>query len=223
MSNSLQYRNNSGPVDYSENSRSFSGYGIVFDSDSQPLYIYDEQRGVVKVTEQISRDSLAEADVSDVISAINHNFERVLARTTSGTLELETDEKGVRYRMELPDTSYANDLRVSVLRGDITGSSFVFTMDAEQGYNIQERGDGSLLAIPKRITKVYEMGPVTVPAYPETTAENRSGFLEAQAKEFLQRQDEAQAEAEENQAEEPVETPMRDKMRATLQKHTIAG
>jgi len=221
MKQSLQYRNNTGEVTYNEESRSFSGYGIVFNSDSQPLYVYDQERGVVRVTEQISRDSLSEADMSDVISAINHNFERVLARTTSGTLQLDTDERGVMYRLELPDTTYANDLRVSVERGDITGSSFVFSMDMEEGYNITERSDGSLLAVPKRITKVYEMGPVTNPAYPETTAENRSGFLEAQAKAFLQRQEETK---EQEQEAAPAEgTPNRDKIRATLQKHKLRG
>ena len=45
-------------------------------------------------------------------------------------------------------------------RKEITGSSFTFTIDAEEGYDIVERKDGSLEATPRRITKIYEMGPV---------------------------------------------------------------
>ena len=74
-----------------------SGYGIVFNADSQPLQIYDSTRGVVRVIEQIRPESLRGADMTDVISAYNHNFEKILGRTASNTLKLSTDQTGVRY------------------------------------------------------------------------------------------------------------------------------
>ena len=143
---------------FDEENRSFSGYGIVFDSDSLPLVIQDRDLGGVKVYEQITRESMEGANVDDMISARDHNFSQILGRTSAGTLELSVDDKGVMYRIpSLPDTTYANDLQVSTSRGDIRGSSFTFSIDWEKGYDIQERSDGGLVAKPRQITKVYEI------------------------------------------------------------------
>jgi HK97 family phage prohead protease len=154
-----------------------SGYGIVFNSDSLPLVIHDRSNGFVKVYERITRESIQEADMTDVIAAFNHNFEKLMGRTTSNTLQLSIDDKGVFYSFEAPPTQAGDDLLTHLQRKEISGSSFTFTIDAEEGYDIIERGDGSLEATPKRITKIYEMGPVINPAYPMTTAENRSQGL----------------------------------------------
>jgi uncharacterized protein len=174
-----------------DESRSFSGYGIVFNSDSVPLVIHDRDNGDIEVYEQITRASIEGADMTDAIAAINHDFGKILGRSTAGTLELSIDDKGVMYRVpDLPNTTYANDLRESTSRGDIRGSSFTFSIDWEAGYDIEERSDGGLTARPKKIKRVYEMGPVTNPAYPETTAENRSSALFTAIGEFLQRKNE---------------------------------
>jgi len=157
--------------------RRVSGYGIVFNSDSLPLVIHDRSNGFVKVYERITRESIQEADMTDVIAAFNHNFEKLMGRTTSNTLQLSIDDKGVFYSFEAPPTQAGDDLLTHLQRKEISGSSFTFTIDAEEGYDIIERGDGSLEATPKRITKIYEMGPVINPAYPMTTAENRSQGL----------------------------------------------
>lgn len=187
--------------------RTISGYGIVFNSDSHPLPIWDSKRGVVEVVEQISQESMRDTDMTDIISAYNHNFEKVLGRTSSNTLKLQTDQKGVRYTVTLPDTSYANDVAVLLERGDVKGSSFVFSMDMEEGYTIEERSDGKLLAIPNKIKKVYEMGPVVKPAYPETTAENRSSHLAQAVERFYQMKDEAQKRTEEEVKKEEPKGP----------------
>lgn len=201
MSNAQNITQRATALEVGDESRSLTGYGIVFNSDSVPMRVYDPEYGVISVYERITRDSLEEADMSSVIAAINHDFGKVLGRTDSGTLNLTVDENGVKYRVnELPDTSYANDLLVSLRRSDISGSSFVFTMDWDQGYTINERDNGDLEAIPKKITRVYEMGPVTNPAYPETTAENRSGALEGAVKQYFDQKREEAKEA--SQAEQ---------------------
>lgn len=198
MKQTVEYRGQQ--FELSEENRSFSGYGIVFNSDSVPMTIYDRDEGFVKVYEQITRDSIEAADRSDVIAAINHNFDKILGRTTAGTLELSIDEFGVRYSVpELPDVSYANDLRVSAARGDFQGSSFTFSIDMSEGYEFEERSNGELVARPKKITRIYEMGPVTNPAYPATTAENRSAALFESAKEFLAARKEEQEETPESE------------------------
>ena len=169
--------------------RRVSGYGIVFNSDSLPLVVHDRSVGFVKVYERITRESLAEADMGDVIAAFNHNFEKLMGRTTSNTLQLSIDDKGVFYSFEAPNTQAGNDLLTHLERKEITGSSFTFTIDAEEGYDIVERKDGSLEATPRRITKIYEMGPVINPAYPMTTAENRSKGLFDAVQSHLSRKD----------------------------------
>jgi uncharacterized protein len=135
------------------------------------MTIYDRSVGQVDVFEQITRQSLEGADMADVIAAINHDFSKILGRTASGTLDLSVDDNGVKYRFDVPETSYGNDLLVSTRRGDFRGSSFTFSIDPKTGYDIEERADGSLVARPKQIRKIYEMGPVTNPAYEATTAE----------------------------------------------------
>lgn len=186
-----------------ENERAFSGYGLVFNSDSVPMHIWDDSMGIVEVVERITPDSVAEADMSDVIAAYNHNFDKVMGRTTSGTLQIAADDRGIKYRFEIPETSYGNDLMVIAKRGDVAGSSFVFSMDWEQGYDVQERDDGKIQATVKKITKIHEMGPVIKPAYPETTAENRSDALGEAIGNFLKRKKEEQ----DRKAEEAAGTP----------------
>lgn len=182
--------------------RRVSGYGIVFNSDSLPLVIHDRSNGFVKVYERITRDSIEEADMTDVIAAFNHNFEKLMGRTTSNTLQLSIDDKGVFYSFEAPPTQAGDDLLTHLQRKEISGSSFTFTIDAEEGYDIIERGDGSLEATPKRITKIYEMGPVINPAYPMTTAENRSQGLFDAVTSHLNRKVEEEPKQEERKQDD---------------------
>lgn len=182
-------RSNNFTVD--EENRRFSGYGIVFDSDSEPLVINLNGRKI-QVVEQISRSSIEEADMTDVIAAFNHNFEKILARSGSETLSWGIDDTGVSYAFDVPNTSYGNDLLESTRRGDISGSSFTFLIDPSAGYDIQERADGTLLAIPNKITRVIEMGPVVMPAYPQTTAENRGSALANAVEAYIKQRDQKQ-------------------------------
>jgi len=160
------------------------GYGVVFNSDSVPMYVWDDQRGVVKVVERITRSSMASADMSELVATFNHNFDYILGRTSNETMEVRTDDKGVYYAVKPSNTTYAKDLLENLRAGNVTGSSFYFSMDSNEGYDFKEREDGMLEATPRKITKIYEMGPVTSPAYPATTSERRS-MLHDQAEAFL--------------------------------------
>ena len=181
-------------LEISEDGRSYSGYGVVFDSDSVPMMVWDEKRGVIEVVEQITADSLRDTDMTDVISAYNHDFSKIMGRTSAGTLELKQDSNGIFYRFEVPNTTAGNDLIESTKRGDIQGSSFVFSMDWEEGYDIKERADGKLIAKPKKINRMYEIGPVVMPAYPETTAQSRSSVLAEAVGQYLQNRNEDEPE-----------------------------
>ena len=101
---------------------------------------------------------------SDTRALINHDQNLILGRTTSGTLRLNADEKGLRYEFDVPETSYGKDLVVSMKRGDITQSSFAFTV-ADDDWTTDE--DGNNIRTIKKIERLYDVSPVTYPAYPE--------------------------------------------------------
>ena len=99
---------------------------------------------------------------SDVRALINHDQNLILARNTSGTLKLEADAQGLRYEFEMPETSYGKDLAVSMKRGDITQSSFAFTVEKDD-WSTDDNGND--LRTIKKIKRLYDVSPVTYPAY----------------------------------------------------------
>ncbi len=110
----------------------------------------------------------------DVRGYYNHDRSAILGRTKSGTLRLSTDAKGLRYEIDPPDTQLARDLLESLKRGDITGSSFAF--DYQETSTVDQRlPDGTEREIIEvRSVILYDVGPVTEPAYASTTSEARA-------------------------------------------------
>lgn len=109
---------------------------------------------------------------ADVRSLFNHNPDAILGRTKAGTLALRSDDVGLHFRVVLPDTSYARDLHESVERGDVTGASFAFTVDAGGEEWGEEDSDPSDPDYPARVkvrtlrsVGLQECGPVVYPAY----------------------------------------------------------
>lgn len=102
----------------------------------------------------------------------NHADDLILGRTTSGTLRLEQDDVGLRYECDLPDTSAGRDTAEMVRRGDLTGCSFQFTI-ADGGAQWDFAGDVARRTITK-VGRLYDVGPVTFPAYESTRVDMRS-------------------------------------------------
>src|SRR5690625_2098621 len=140
------------------------GYGARFNELSEVLYFFRE-----KIEPGAFKDAL---EKSDVRALINHDPNHVLGRTKSGTLTLIEDEVGLRYEIDPPDTSYANDLLVSIKRGDITQSSFAFTV-SKDGESWDESGDIPIRTIHK-FDEIFDVSPVTYPAYESTSVGARS-------------------------------------------------
>ena len=107
----------------------------------------------------------------DVRGLINHDSNLILGRTTSGTLRLSVDERGLAYEIDLPDTSYARDLAVSMKRGDISQSSFGFYIDDDEW---GEDSEGRVIRTVKKVRQLLDVSPVTYPAYPQTSSEARA-------------------------------------------------
>jgi HK97 family phage prohead protease len=145
--------------------RQYSGYAIRFGEPSENL------GGFIEYV-----DADCEIRGEDVRHLINHDANLVLGRTTAGTTRLERDETGVRVLTDLPDTSYARDLEVSIGRGDVSQMSFGFRVvpcaDGTPGDSwdfTNKPATRHLRAIEK-----FDVSTVTFPAYASTTAEVRS-------------------------------------------------
>lgn len=112
----------------------------------------------------------------------NHDSDHILGRTKPGTLSLSVDQVGLKYRAELPDTQCGRDVRVSIERGDVDGSSFGFEALAQRRTETDERMIRELLEC-----RLYDVGPVTFPAYKATTTE----IARRSADEYRQQRDAA--------------------------------
>lgn len=137
------------------------GYGAVFNQLSENLGGFREQIA------QGAFDSVLEDDVRGLI---NHDSNLILGRTSAGTLRLGIDERGLKYEIDLPETSYARDLGVSMARGDISQSSFGFFVE-DDDWN--EDSDGRVVRTITKVGQLLDVSPVTYPAYPQTSSEAR--------------------------------------------------
>lgn len=133
------------------------GYAAVFNS---PTQITEGGRSFVEsVRPGAFRSALASG--KDVIATFNHNPDNLLGRTSSGTLRLAEDNVGLRFELELP--AFASDIRELVSRGDLNGASFSFAVRAG-GEKWADRSTRELTDL-----DLFELGPVSMPAYSSTS------------------------------------------------------
>lgn len=133
------------------------GYAAVFNSETDLGHF----------REVIKPGAFDDVMTNDVRALINHDPNLILGRTENGTLELSTDERGLKYRVKLGAQQYAKDFYESVKRGDISQSSFAFTIK-EQSWN-EERTVRSV----DKVRQLLDVSPVTYPAYAAATVQAR--------------------------------------------------
>lgn len=152
-----------------------SGYGVVFNSDSKVLNSW------YPFIETVNERALDGVDLTEVVATFNHNFDNILARADAGTLKLSIDSKGLKYEFKAPNTTYARDLVENLKNKNVTGSSFMFTTKTDRWTESKDPNQVSRREI-LEIDKFIEVGPVTMPAYADTTAAKRSyeEFVESQ-------------------------------------------
>ncbi|MGE7838015.1 HK97 family phage prohead protease [Viridibacillus arvi] len=134
-----------------------SGYASVFNSKTSIGDYFEE----VIAPGAFAR-SLAE---NDVRALFNHNWDKVLGRTRSGTLRLTEDERGLKFEVDLPNTTAARDLAESMERKDIDQCSFGFIAS-------KEKWDYSVEPALRTVIEadLYEISVVSIPAYDDTEA-----------------------------------------------------
>ncbi|WP_119792053.1 HK97 family phage prohead protease [Flavobacterium anhuiense] len=112
----------------------------------------------------------------DVRCLFNHDPNYVLARSKGGkgSLSLSVDSIGLKYGYKTPNRGYAVDLADAIGEGDVSESSFAFQVSEE----IWIYGDESKGILDKRqivkFSKLYDVAPVTFPAYQDTEVAQRS-------------------------------------------------
>ena len=127
----------------------------------------------------------------DVRALINHDTGLVLGRTTAGTLELRTDEKGLWGRIHInPNDQDAMNCYERVKRGDVSQCSFGFDITEQD----VEYAEGQPTAWKIKAVKLYEVSVVTFPAYEDTSVEARK----ADAENIRKRENEAWREKMKN-------------------------
>jgi HK97 family phage prohead protease len=138
-----------------------AGYAAVFNSLSQNLGGFVE-----RIAPGAFSKTLLEADVK---ALFNHDANLLLGRSKSGTLRMEQDDVGLRYEVDLPETTLGRDLSVLLERGDVSQSSFAFRVVSDEwGTDDQDRPVRTLVEV-----KLFDVSPVTYPAYLDTEASMR--------------------------------------------------
>jgi len=120
---------------------------------------------------------------ADIRGLKNHNPDLLLGRTVSETLVLTENSRGLKFDDTLPDTTIGRDTAEEVIRGDLTGCSFSFWVDEDEW---EEKKDGSVTRTILSFREVYDVGPVTFPAYPDTSVAVRSLEAWREARTFEQ-------------------------------------
>lgn len=150
-----------------EHGHFLSGVPIVFDSKTDMGW-YDEV---------IERGALDQTDLRDVRFLINHNTDMIpLARSRNNnensTMQMVVGEEGMNIRVDLDteNNAEAKSLYSAVSRGDISGMSFMFTVDSDAWDDVETEHPKRTI---RSIGKLFEVSAVTFPAYEATSLEAR--------------------------------------------------
>ena len=146
------------------------GYAATFD---QPYLLWGDDR--YAVYEQIDRNAFAETDMSDVIMQYDHQG-RVFARNKNNTLELETDDHGLKIRAHLGGTEIGRQLYEEIKGGYTDKMSFGFTVKTDRRTEDRdEQADKTtILRTITAVKKLYDVSAVSLPANDATEISARS-------------------------------------------------
>jgi len=158
-----------------EEKRTIAGYAVKWNELSEQLGFFRE-----KFSKGAFKDSLLD---KQQMALWNHNTDVVLGSTRNQTLRLSEDEVGLRFEIDLANTTQANDIYELVKRGDINGVSFVFYAELEDW---EDRSDTAVRTINR--ADLIEISPTPFPAYSQSEVNVRS--LEERYQEFKKKSEE---------------------------------
>jgi len=164
----MEYRSSQGVnIETREDgSATVSGYAAVFYDARNAGTEFDLAPDVV---ERIMPTAFDAALGDDVIACVNHNQDRVLARTRAGSLKLSVDQRGLKYEFDAPNTTIGKDAVEEIRSGILNGSSFAF-MPTDSRWKAEDKRDIREI----HSVALVDVGPVVFPAYGATSTTVRS-------------------------------------------------
>lgn len=138
-----------------------TGYAAVWGAKAQELRWF---------TEEIRKGAFADSLTKrDQVALAHHDWSKPLARRSAGTLSLTEDDTGLRVEFQLPDTTDGRDMDANLRNGNVKGFSFGMAVSGEEWRWAQAAGELDHRTVTK--ADLYEVSPVTLPAYDATVAE----------------------------------------------------
>ncbi|MEK4894182.1 HK97 family phage prohead protease [Bacillus sp. FSL M7-0996] len=145
--------------------RIITGYAVKWEMKSVTMGYWR------RFKEQFKRGAFTDSLTQDDQLALwSHDYSQVLGRTKNGTLRLFEDEIGLRFELDLADTTLGDDTYKTIKRGDVDGVSFGFQMTKEEWD--ESDPDNVVRSVTK--AKLVEISPVAFPAYPDSQVSARS-------------------------------------------------
>lgn len=152
--------------------------------------VYNSKTDLGYFDEIIEDGALDKANLKDVRFLVNHNTDMIpLARSRNNNenstmqMKVDKDGMGIRVNLDTENNSEARNLYSAIKRGDITGMSFMFTIDDEEWENLES--DHPTRHI-RKIGQVFEVSAVTFPAYEATEISARDKEALDSAKTLLE-------------------------------------
>lgn len=152
--------------------------------------VYNSRTDLGYFDEIIERGALDRTDLKDVRFLVNHDLSKIpLARSrnnnANSTMQLMPDEQGmaIRVNLDVENNSDARNLYSAIERGDISGMSFMFSIEDEEWEGLDT--DHPTRRI-KAISNVVEVSAVTFPAYQDTSISVRNKEALESAKAVLE-------------------------------------
>ena len=199
--NSISIRNNS------ENSETWlDGYAAVFNQRSKR--IFENGKQFFEIIKEGAFDEVLRSESLNVKAVVEHDPNKLLGRSKSGTLKLETNEKGLRYSVRMGNTQLHRDTLEMIERGDLYESSFKFSVGkGDSQFTRDENGD--LLHIVTKIRGLYDVSIVGDGAYNNTDIAIRSALDEF---ELAEKQERLRQLKEENQSKRDYLTTLKNSL-----------
>jgi HK97 family phage prohead protease len=113
----------------------------------------------------------------DTCAFLNHDTGKLLGRKSNGTVRLSAEQDGLHYAIDLPDTSYSRDLETLIERGDMTSMSFGVIPGK---YQLAKAPDGKQVQIHTSVNSLFDISPVSLPAFEGTSISLHSLALEGE-------------------------------------------
>ena len=159
--------------------RYVEGYASLFETESKIIF----ERGELfyEIIERGAFDKVLADENLKVIYTFNHSKDKIIARTENNTLTLSTDDIGLKFRAEIPNVSYANDVYELIRTQTLFENSFAFGVRKDD-IELNRGEDGRLIRRVKEIGKLKDVSTVTNGAYSDTQiwARGVSEFIDAE-------------------------------------------